>query len=348
MNLTWTDDPDQLDRFPQGRCGCGADLAGAADLGVVDRYQQHEIPPVSGEITQYDQHGAVRLRGGARRDPPRGRPRRPVATGRTCRPCGVPAGGAAFPRTGGGALGALTGAAPSVGSSTACSHARRGAVEVDKRIRALITLAYAVYCDETPLRVGPKKPAPGRKKAEKYLLVACTELYTYYLLGDRTWPPSRPSCSPNSTGVIVHDRYQTTTPPHWATLTHQLCCPHILRDLAGAGEAYPDAHWPTQIADALRGLIHHANLARAAGRDAIAHADKASCSPVPRRRARRAVDTTTTATGPANARPGCCWKSCATARPTCCASSTTCVPHLQPGRTRPAPRPRSSRTSPAG
>ena len=32
------------------------DLAAAADLGVVDRYQQHEIPQVAVRITQYDQH----------------------------------------------------------------------------------------------------------------------------------------------------------------------------------------------------------------------------------------------------------------------------------------------------
>jgi len=52
-------------------------------------------------------------------------------------------------------------------------------------------------------------------------------------------------------------------------LTHQLCCQHLLRDLAGAAETYPGAHWPTQIADALRGLIHQANLARDTGRDRI-------------------------------------------------------------------------------
>jgi len=36
----------------------------------------------------------------------------------------------------------------------------------------------------------------------------------------------------------------------------------ILRDLTDAAQVYPDAVWPVQIADALRGLIHHANLAR--------------------------------------------------------------------------------------
>lgn len=56
-NLAWTDTPDERsDRFPQGRCQCGHDLADASDLGVIDRYQQHEIPQVSVKVTQYDQH----------------------------------------------------------------------------------------------------------------------------------------------------------------------------------------------------------------------------------------------------------------------------------------------------
>jgi len=56
-NLAWVDNPNQqLDRYPQGRCECGDELADATDLGVVDRYQQHEIPRVSVQVTQYDQH----------------------------------------------------------------------------------------------------------------------------------------------------------------------------------------------------------------------------------------------------------------------------------------------------
>ena len=52
-NLAWTDTPDErTDRFPEGRCECGHDLTSASDLGVVDRYQQHEIPQVSVKVTQ--------------------------------------------------------------------------------------------------------------------------------------------------------------------------------------------------------------------------------------------------------------------------------------------------------
>ena len=47
---------------------------------------------------------------------------------------------------------------------------------VHDRIHTLITLAYAVCCDETPLKVGPRTPRPGKTKAERYLLVACTDL----------------------------------------------------------------------------------------------------------------------------------------------------------------------------
>jgi len=56
-NLAFTDTPDaREDRFPLGRCECGTDLGQATDLGIVDRYQQHEIPQVSVKVTQYDQH----------------------------------------------------------------------------------------------------------------------------------------------------------------------------------------------------------------------------------------------------------------------------------------------------
>ena len=70
-NLAWRDAPDdQQDRFPQGPCECGADLGAAADLGVVDRFQQHEIPFGGGAGDPVrPARGALRLRAGAHRDP---------------------------------------------------------------------------------------------------------------------------------------------------------------------------------------------------------------------------------------------------------------------------------------
>src|SRR5262249_19839868 len=60
--LRWREEgelDDHQDRYPEGACSCGADLAEAADLGVVDRYQQHEIPLVAVTVTQYDQHSVA-------------------------------------------------------------------------------------------------------------------------------------------------------------------------------------------------------------------------------------------------------------------------------------------------
>ena len=135
-------------------------------------------------------------------------------------------------------LESLTGATPSVGFVHATLTQAAAAMEqADQRIRTLITLAYAVCCDETPIRVGPRTPQPGqgrkktRKKADKYLLVACTEFYTWYMLGDRDLPTFKAFILADLTGVVVHDRYSLYDHPEVGNLTHQLCCQHILRDL---------------------------------------------------------------------------------------------------------------------
>jgi len=168
-------------------------------------------------------------------------------------------------------LESLTGATPSVGFVHGMLARVAGLLdEVEERIRALIVLSYAVCCDETPLRVGPKKPKPGRKKAEKYLLVACARLWTLYMLGDRDMATFKAFVIKDLAGsVIVHDRYQNYDSAELGTFIHQLCCAHLTRDLDDAAQTYPDAVWPVQTATALRGLIHEANLAREQGRTEI-------------------------------------------------------------------------------
>ncbi|WP_327045243.1 transposase [Microbispora sp. NBC_01189] len=140
----------------------------------------------------------------------------------------------------------------------------------------LITLAYAICVDETQLKIGPAKPPAGKTRAERYLLVACTELYTAFLLGDRSLDTFKKFIFADLDGsMIVHDRYKAYDSTELIDLggrfEHQFCAAHILRDLQGAAETYPDANWPTQIADALRALIHLANTAREQGRDQIPH-----------------------------------------------------------------------------
>jgi len=202
-HLAWTDDPNQRrDRFPEGRCDCGWDLDGARDLGIVDRYQQHEIPQVSVKITQYDQHqvqcgcGAIHL--AAR--PDRARAGR-VGYGPNLQAFAVylmvvhfvPAHRCAQ------LLESLTGARPSVGFVHGMIARTAGLLaEVHQRIRTLITLAYAVCCDETPLKVGPRAPAPGRRRPSAtcwWPAPSCTPT-TCSVIG--RWTRSRPSCWPSS------------------------------------------------------------------------------------------------------------------------------------------------------
>jgi transposase len=243
-------------------------------LGVVDRYQQHEIPRVRVKVSQYDQHaaccgcGRVHIAGrpeGAREGIVGYGPNLQALTVFMMVAHFLPAHRCVA------LLEALTGAAPSVGFVHGMLARTAGLVAAPvARIRALLTRAPAVCCDETPIRVGPRAPKPGRKKAEKYLLVACTEVYTYYLLGDRDLATFKAFVLKDLAGsVVVHDRYQVYDSAELGALVHQLCCQHLLRDLADAAEVYPEAAWPDQIADALRELIHQANLARENDQPAI-------------------------------------------------------------------------------
>ena len=80
--------------------------------------------------------------------------------------------------------------------------------------------------------------------------------------GDRTAASFTEFVLPDLAGVVVHDRCNVYDHPSLGTLTHQLCCAHLLRDLEDAAQAYPDASWPAQITTALQQLIHAANCAR--------------------------------------------------------------------------------------
>jgi len=107
------------------------------------------------------------------------------------------------------------------------------------------------------------------------------------------------------------------------------CTPSAM-GLPSSAQVYPDAVWPVQITDALRGLIHQANLTRAQALPAIP------------------ADTTTHSTRPGkNAKPDCCSRCCATALTTSCASPTTSrcpPPPTKPNAT--CGPPRSNRRSP--
>ena len=98
--------------------------------------------------------------------------------------------------------------------------------------------------------------------------MASTNLLTYYFLGDRSAKTFAALVFPDmDRAVVVHDRYQNYD--SFPGLIHQLCCAHLIRDLKDAAQTYPRAHWPIQIRQALQGLIHAANTARAQGLAAV-------------------------------------------------------------------------------
>ena len=267
--LAWREDPDEtVDHFPQGTCGCGKDLAGAADLGVRYSHQVTDLPEARAETIQHDRHEVECACGGrhvADAPPQAGAPGT-VTYGLNFQAwCvflmvmhHVPVERCAD------ILEAMSGTRPSDGWVHALLHrAARAVAAANTAIRALILLARVICGDETPVRAGP-----GPKSRKKYLQVACTNLLTYYFLGDRDLASFKGFVYSDLHGtVIVHDRYQNYD--SFDGISHQLCCQHLLRDLEDAAQAYPDAIWPGQVADALRGLIHQANLARDKGLAAV-------------------------------------------------------------------------------
>jgi transposase len=267
--LAWQDRPDKTeDVFPEGRCECGRDLAGARDLGVRYSHQVTDLPEARAVTVQYDRHAAGCSCGRvhvADAPPPAGAPGT-VTYGLNFQAwCvflmvmhHVPVERCAD------IIESMSGTRPSDGwVHGLLERAARAVAAANKAIRALILLARVICGDETPLRAGP-----GPKSRKKYLQVACTSLLTYYFLGDRDLASFKGFVYPDLyRAVVVHDRYQNYD--SFPGISHQLCCQHLLRDLEDAAESYPEAIWPGQIADALRGLIHAANLARDRGMSTV-------------------------------------------------------------------------------
>jgi len=277
-HLAWSASPDErVPHFPAGACACGADLAGAADLGVAASHQIVDIPLETATVTQHDLHEVA------------------CGCGRVHRAAAPAGAGAAGTVTCGLALQAwcvyliaahaipvhrcaelieaLTGAEPSPGFvHSMIARAAAAVAGANAAIRCLIILAHVVSADETPIRAGP-----GPKARKRCLLVACTHLLTYYFPGDRSLKTFEAFVLPDMGGtVVVHDRYQNYDAI--PGLIHQLCCQHLLRDLQDAAQTYPDAHWPIQITQALQGLIHAANTARTQG---LAAVSEEAAAPLP-------------------------------------------------------------------
>jgi len=277
-HLAWSEDPDEKkDLFPEGLCCCGSDLKDAEDLGIATSHQVIDTPEVTATLTQYDEH-MVMCRCGQRHvapPPPGAGAAGTVAYGPNVQAWvvfllvmhHVPVERCAD------VIGALTGSRPSDGFVHSLpGRAAKAVRAANMLIRALVITASVVCGDETPLRAGP-----GPKTRKKYLLVACTNLFTCYFLGDRSLDSFRKFVFADlgdGGTVLVHDRYRNYDA--MPGVLHQLCTQHILRDLEDCAQAYPDAIWTGQAAEALRGLIHAANVSRDKGLSAVPGDDMAA------------------------------------------------------------------------
>jgi hypothetical protein len=268
--LAWSADPDRvLPHYPGGSCGCGTDLGEATDEGVARSHQVHDVPLVTRTITQHDLHrvrcGCGRVHVGAR---PEDVQASPVSYGPSLRALvvylvvfqHVPVQRCAR------LVADLTGARPSTGFIHGMlTRTAEALTDVIALIKTLITAAHVAGFDETTVRAG----AAGTKK---YILSASTGTCTLFALGGRDIASFADfAVLPAFTGIAVHDRYALYDHPSLtkSLAGHQLCCAHLLRDLADAAESHPSHHWPEQISRALRALIRAANTARDNGLDAV-------------------------------------------------------------------------------
>ncbi len=259
--MRW-EDPDRTENhYPEGACGCGRDLADAADLGVARSYQQDEIPAAPAERVQHDLP-ETRCACGREHVAPRppGVPDAALSIGPRLRALAVylvvfqhvPAGRCRD------LIADMAGADVSAGFIHSCLRkAADLAAEVVRLIRTLITAAAVAGFDETTLRSGPA----GEKK---YVHGAFTGEYSSFYLGTRSLETMRQAgILPDFAGVVVSDRYQNYFHESWEHFAgNQACLAHILRDYQDCAETYPDAVWPVQAQRALRGLIHAWHAAR--------------------------------------------------------------------------------------
>jgi transposase len=267
--MRWERPDKVIDHLPQGSCGCGLDLADAADLGVARSYQQQDVPePRPAVRYQHDLHkarcacGKVHL--AAR---PAGVPDAPLSVGPRLSAMAVylsvfqhvPVERAQF------LISDLTGGVVSAGFVHSCLGKAAGlAADAVRLIRTLIAAAPVAGFDETTLRSGPA----GEKK---YVHGAFTELYSAFHLGTRGLETMREAgILPSFAGIAVTDRYKGYYSETWENFAgRQACAAHLIRDLADCSETYPGAGWPEQAQRALRGLIRAWHTAREQGLPAI-------------------------------------------------------------------------------
>jgi len=251
--MCWAEPDVTVDYHPEGTCGCGADLAGARDLGAFRSYQQLETPEPAAQRIQHYLHlglfGCGREHLGAC---PPGVPGSPVSMGPNLRALAVYL--VIFQHVPiercRDLIGDVAGAAVSTGFIHSCLRTATDLVSgVIRLIAALVTAARVAGFDETTLRAGPA----GQKK---YVLGAFTETCSLLFLGARTLEAFRDfGILPAFRGVVISDRYVNYFHPEWAHIAGNQAClapGRLTRRARGDGGTViltPDEHVGNRKAD---------------------------------------------------------------------------------------------------
>lgn len=264
--LALVEDPHERKRHEPGPCtGCGANLAGAPEVGM-ERRQVFDLPPITVGVTEHQLIARRCACGATTRGQAPDEVRAPVQYGPriTAIILYLYAGQFLSKKRTAQALAELFGTPVSEGTVAATARRAAGGLEeflaqVGDRIAAAGVAGF----DETGLRVAGSLHWVHCARTDKYTLITCH--------------PKRGTKGIDDAGVLnrfrgvaVHDAWAPYDT--YADAGHQLCCAHALRELAGVADATPaDAGWcwATQAADALVALQKLVTEAVAAGAGAV-------------------------------------------------------------------------------
>ena len=257
-SLQFTDSPDQIvDHLPGSCSGCGCDLADAEPVGVSAR-QVRDVPLVKVTVTEHRMHQRACACGQITVAPAPSGVDGPVVYGPNLRAIAVylvvfqhvPVERAAL------LIADVCGAAVSTGwVSSQVGRTADALADVEKLIKAMVSLAAVIGVDETTINVNGTK---------QWLHVARTDLLTAYFLHPNRGRNAVAEFGilPAFTGTVMRDALAVYDS---YPATHALCGAHLLRELTAISETHPDALWPAQAREALLALNAACRTARQEG-----------------------------------------------------------------------------------
>jgi len=128
-------------------------------------------------------------------------------------------------------------------------------------IKAALKKEDVVNCDETGMRV---------EGTNYWVHSACSQNFTYLSVQCKRGGEgmTRAGFLPDYKGIIVHDCWS----PYWKfqDVAHGVCCAHLLRDLAGIVENFPEvSEWARQMTALLQKMDHRCHEVRDEGSTAL-------------------------------------------------------------------------------